>query len=106
MNKPRLHARVLLGLCVLAAIATIALPSRPVHAQACPPPPDNPTFWVQCGVCRGDLNSDGLLDGLDLMVFELYESKTPQNLCADFNDNGVVDTFDEQVLRCVIADSD
>ena len=35
--------------------------------------PQNPQFWVECGQCRGDLNSDGLLDGLDLLVFELYE---------------------------------
>ena len=106
VNKPRLHARVLLGLCVLAAVAAIALPSRSAHAQACPETPENPSFWVQCGVCRGDLNSDGLLDGLDLMVFELYADQFPQNLCADFNDTGVVDVFDEQVLRCLITESD
>ena len=49
--------------------------------------------WVLCGECRGDLNGDGLLNELDLLVFELYREQTPQNPCADFNDNGVVDTL-------------
>ncbi|MEC8320109.1 MAG: hypothetical protein VX012_01780 [Planctomycetota bacterium] len=83
----------------------ILFPAMKAHGQACPDAPENPQFWVECGQCRGDLNSDGLLDGLDLLVFELYEAQFPPNYCADFNDNGVIDTFDEQILRCLISES-
>ena len=106
MKKTRIHARIVFGLSVLAALVAMPLPIRSANAQGCPPPPVNPDFWVECGVCRGDLNSDGLLNGLDLMVFQLYVEQFPQNFCADFNDDGVVNTFDEQVLRCLITTSD
>ena len=64
----------------------VLAPTRPAAAQACPEAPVDPQFWVQCGLCRGDLNGDGLLDELDLMVFRLYETQVPTNFCADFND--------------------
>ena len=93
---------------VLTAIIGLVLVFgvRDAEAQQCPPPPDIPVNWVLCGECRGDLNGDGLLNELDLMLFEVYREQIPQNPCADFNDNGVVDTFDQQILICVIDESD
>ena len=84
----------------------LALGVQAADAQSCEPPPDIPVNWVLCGECRGDLNGDGLLNGLDLMLFEVYREQIPQNPCADFNDNGVVDTFDQQILICVVDESD
>ena len=106
VKKIRIQDRIVFGLSVLLTSVTMLLPARSATAQlGCPPPPANPQFWVQCGVCRGDLNSDGLLNGLDLMIFELYQDQFPQNYCADFNDDGVVNLFDEQILRCLITSS-
>ena len=65
--------------------------------QNCPPPP--PPGFIPCGECRGDLNGDGLLNSTDLIVFELYREQTPQNLCADFNVDGVVNQVDEDFLN-------
>lgn len=55
-----------------------------------------------CGRCLGDLNDDGLLNELDLMVFDQYEAGFPQNLCADFDGDGVVEENDKQYLRFII----
>lgn len=57
------------------------------------------------GGCVGDLNADGRLNEIDLMVFDLYESTFPQNLCADLNDDGVVDKLDRGLLINIINTS-
>ena len=69
---------VLLGICLFVMGSSVA------YGQ-CPPPPDPPGCWIECGMCRGDLNADGLLDDLDLLIFELYREQDPQNPCANFN---------------------
>ena len=97
-EQPRLFA--------LLATLTVMLLSSVAQAQFCPPPPTDPEFWVECGRCRGDLNADGLLDEFDLMTFEIYRVQFPQNLCADFSDDGVVNTVDLQILNCVVNESD
>ena len=71
----------------------------------CPPQKLDVGNWVCCGECRGDLNGDGLLNELDQLVFGIYQSQAPQNPCADFNDNGEVDLFDQQILNCLINSS-
>ncbi len=55
------------------------------------------------GSCTGDLNSDGLLNEIDLLVFDLYEDSFPQNDCADFNGDGVVDKEDRGFLLNVLG---
>ncbi len=83
----------------------LTLGVRDASAQQCPPPPKIPVNWVLCGECRGDLNADGLLNELDQIVFRIYENQFPQNPCADFNDNGIVNEFDLQILICLISES-
>lgn len=96
----------LVGLFVLLLISA----SQPVYGQ-CPPAPNPPGCWTDCGVCRGDLNADGLLNDLDLLIFEIYQAQSPPNPCANFNGNcdaggfPIVDAFDRQILLCIINTS-
>ena len=101
----RTHTPGHLRLLAFVATLTVMVFSAGARAQFCPPPPENPQFWVECGQCRGDLNADGLLDEFDLMTFDIYKVQFPQNLCADFDDDGVVDTADLQILNCVVNES-
>ncbi len=92
-------------LVVVAVLAAMAWCSQAWGQLGCPQPPKKPQNWVQCGECRGDLNADGLLNELDLMVFEIYENQVPQNPCADFNDIDGVTEADRQILTCIIGNS-
>ncbi len=60
---------------------------------------------TSCGQCTGDLNDDGLLNELDLMVFEVYRAGFPQNLCADFDGDESVGENDRQYLKYLISES-
>ena len=73
------------ALKVLLLMAVALCMDVSASAQSCPPPPEDPGCWSECGDCRGDLNEDGLLDQLDLLVFVLFRDQQPQNPCANFN---------------------
>jgi hypothetical protein len=59
-----------------------------------------------CGQCLGDLNDDGLLNELDVMVFDIYRAGFPQNLCADFDGDGEVAENDRQYLNLLIFEAE
>ncbi len=85
------------------------LPDAPAWAQLgsaqASKPPKLAAQGTFCGQCPGDLNSDGLLDELDLMVFDQYEAGFPQNECADLDGDGEVGENDRQYLRFLIFQS-
>ena len=95
---------------VLLLMAVALCMHSTVWAQDCAPPPEDPGCWSDCGECRGDLNEDGLLDQLDLLIFVLFRDQQPQNPCANFNgdctSNGspLVDDLDYQILNCLIKE--
>ena len=105
-----MYAGFHLGTALLGMLIILAL--APVAMGQCPPPPDPPGCWIECGNCRGDLNADGLLNDLDLLVFEIYQEQDPQNPCANFNGDcdvlgfPIVNAFDRQILNCIINESD
>ena len=98
--------------CLVVGLISLVVSGRLAIAQPCPPPPDPAGCWVECGMCRGDLNVDGLLNEVDLLIFELYREQLPQNPCANFNGDcdamgfPIVNEFDRQILICLINDSD
>ena len=54
------------------------------------------SFTDRPGLCRADLNGDGLLDSLDLMRFqETFESSRRRRV--DFNDDDEVNELDRAV---------
>ena len=89
-----------IAILALMLRATIGADQTASAQQNCPPPP--PIGWIPCGECRGDLNGDGLLNSTDLIVFEIYREQTPQNLCADFNVDGVVNQIDADFLKWIL----
>lgn len=99
-------------LTLMIGVLIVAFSDRVAEAQNCPPAPDpETTCWTPCGECRGDLSRDGLLDDIDLLVFELYREQQPQNPCANFNGDcdvlgfPLVNEFDRQILLCLINQS-
>ncbi|MCH2160913.1 MAG: hypothetical protein MK085_03465 [Phycisphaerales bacterium] len=92
------------GSAIIAGLLfLLATPGASAQAPStCPGPPPG---WQICGQCYGDLNNDGLLDQLDQLIFAIYRDQFPQNLCADFNNDGDVNIFDQQIIDCIINES-
>jgi len=90
---------------VTAIVCLLAMPQPSATAQLGPASAAKSrqaARGTSCGQCLGDLNDDGLLNELDLMVFDLYEAGFPQNLCADFDGDGEVTQLDRQQLNFLI----
>jgi hypothetical protein len=114
----RSSIRLVLTLLVAGVLAAIAEPAAAQLGSAVASKSRGAAqLGAPCGQCTGDLNGDGQLNELDIMVFDLYEAGFPQNPCADFTANptglpgwpppdGVVDEWDKLFLTTTINASD